>query len=83
MLIPVYIVGFIFGGLFLFAISQRIAHRGTQIVLRVIAVFAGPVFFLVVSVFPDGSGKGPTRWNGCEANALWIMRAIATHRRTM
>jgi hypothetical protein len=51
MLIPVYIVGFILGGLFLFAISQRLSHRGTQIVLRVIAVFSGPVFFLVVFSF--------------------------------
>jgi hypothetical protein len=57
MLIPVYIVGFIFGGLFLFAISQRIAHRGTQIVLRVIAVFAGPVFFLVVFSFSGWERK--------------------------
>jgi len=51
MLIPVYIVGFILGGLLLFAISRRISHRGTKTVLRAIAVFAGPLFFLVVFSF--------------------------------
>jgi hypothetical protein len=51
MLIPVYIVGFIFGGIFLFAIARRVPHRRTQIVLRVIAVIAGPVFFLVAFSF--------------------------------
>jgi hypothetical protein len=51
MLIPVYIVGFIFGGLVLFAIAQRIPNRIAKIGLRAIGILAGPVFFLAMAIF--------------------------------
>jgi hypothetical protein len=51
MLIPVYIVGFIVGGLVLFAIAQRIPNRIAKIWLRTIGVLAGPVFFLAMAIF--------------------------------
>lgn len=51
MLIPVYIVGFILGGLVLFAIAQRVPNRIAKKWLRAIGVLAGPVFFLVVAIF--------------------------------
>src|SRR5438876_3682226 len=51
MLIPVYIFGFVFAGLVLFAIAQRIPNRLARIWLRTIAVAAGPIFFLVVVIF--------------------------------
>lgn len=51
MLIPVYIVGFILGGLVCFAIAQRVPNRPVKICLRTIGVVAGPVFFLVVAIF--------------------------------
>jgi len=51
MLIPVYIAGFILGGLILFAIARQIPNRGAKVCLRAIAVFSGPVFFLVVAIF--------------------------------
>lgn len=50
-LIPVYIVGFILGGLLCFAIAQRVSYRPVKICLRTIGVLAGPVFFLVVAIF--------------------------------
>jgi hypothetical protein len=50
-LIPVYIVGFIFGGLLCFAIAQRVPDRPVKVCLRTIGVVAGPVFFLVVAIF--------------------------------
>ena len=51
MLIPVYIVGFIFGGIFLFAVAQRVPHKGTRKGLRAVAIFSGPLFFFVVFSF--------------------------------
>jgi len=51
MLIPVYIVGFILGGLVLFAIAQRVPNRIVKIWLRAIGIFAGPVFFLAMAIF--------------------------------
>jgi len=51
MLIPVYIVGFILGGLILFAIARRVPNRRAKIGLRAIGVLAGPLFFLVVTLF--------------------------------
>ena len=51
MLIPIYIVGFIFGGIFLFAIAERIPDRRARTSLRVIGLVAGPVFFIIVAVF--------------------------------
>ena len=51
MLIPVYIVGFIFGGIFLFAVAQRVPHKGTRKGLRAVAIFSGPLFFIVVFSF--------------------------------
>ena len=51
MLIPVYIIGFIFGGLVLFAVAQRIPNRNAKIWLQTIGVFAGPVFFVSVAIF--------------------------------
>jgi hypothetical protein len=51
LLIPVYIVGFILGGLLCFAIAQRVPYRPVKICLRTIGVLAGPIFFLVVAVF--------------------------------
>ena len=51
MLIPVYVLGFIFGGLVLFAIAYRVRNRRVKIALRTIGVIAGPVFFLVVAIF--------------------------------
>ncbi len=50
-LVPVYIVGFILGGLLCFAIAQRVPNRPVKISLRTIGVVAGPVFFLVVAIF--------------------------------
>jgi hypothetical protein len=50
-LIPVYIVGFILGGLVLFAIAKRVPNRTAKSWLRTIGVLAGPVFFLVVAIF--------------------------------
>ena len=51
MLIPVYVAGFILGGVVLFAIAGRIPHRNLRISLRAIGVLAGPIFFLVVGIF--------------------------------
>ncbi len=51
MLIPVYIVAFILGGLLCFAIAQRVSNRPIKICLRTIGVVAGPIFFLVVAIF--------------------------------
>ena len=51
MLIPVYIVGFILGGLILFAIAQRIPNRIAKIWLRAIGILAGPLFFIAVAIF--------------------------------
>jgi hypothetical protein len=51
MLIPVYIVGFIFGGIFLLAVAQRVPHKGTRKSLRAVATFSGPLFFIVVFSF--------------------------------
>ena len=51
MLIPVYIVGFILGGLLCFAIAQRVPYRPLKICLRTVGVVAGPIFFLVVAIF--------------------------------
>lgn len=51
MLIPVYIVGFILGGLVLFAIAQRVPNRIAKIWLRAIGIVAGPLFFLAVAIF--------------------------------
>jgi hypothetical protein len=51
MLIPVYIIGFIFSGLVLFAVAQRIPNRNAKIWLKTIGVLAGPIFFLSVAVF--------------------------------
>ncbi len=51
MLIPVYILGFIFGGMVLFAIAQRVRNRTAKISLRLIGVLAGPFFFLVMAIF--------------------------------
>jgi hypothetical protein len=48
---PVYIVGFILGGLLCFAIAQRVSNRPVKICLQTIGVVAGPVFFLVVAIF--------------------------------
>jgi hypothetical protein len=50
-LIPVYIVGFILGGLLCFAIAQRVSCRPVKTCLRIIGVVAGPIFFLVVAIF--------------------------------
>jgi hypothetical protein len=50
-LIPVYIVAFILGGLLCFAIAQRVSNRPIKICLRTIGVVAGPIFFLVVAIF--------------------------------
>jgi hypothetical protein len=51
MLIPVYILGFVFGGLILFAIAQRIPNAKVKIWLKMIGILAGPVFFLFVAIF--------------------------------
>ena len=51
MLIPVYIVGFILGGLLCFAIAQRVSNPQLRICLRTIGVLAGPIFFLIVAIF--------------------------------
>ena len=51
MLIPVYIVGFILGGLVLFAIAQRVNNRSAKISLKIIGSLAGPVFFLAMILF--------------------------------
>ncbi len=51
MLIPIYVIGFIFGGLILFATAQQIRNRKAKISLRAIGVLAGPVFFTVVAIF--------------------------------
>ena len=51
MLIPVYIVGFILGGLFLFAIAQRTPNRTARKWLRAIGILSGPIFFLAVAIF--------------------------------
>ena len=50
-LIPVYIVGFILGGLLCFAIAQRVSNPQLRICLRTIGVLAGPIFFLIVAIF--------------------------------
>lgn len=50
-LIPVYIIGFVFGGLLLFAVAERIPNRNAKIWLRTIGTIAGPVFFLSVAIF--------------------------------
>lgn len=51
MLIPVYVIGFILGGIFLLAVAQRVPHPGTRMVLRAVAIFSGPLFFIVVFSF--------------------------------
>jgi hypothetical protein len=51
MLIPIYVIGFIFGGLILFAIARQIRNRKAKTSLRAIGVLAGPVFFTVVAIF--------------------------------
>lgn len=51
MLIPVYVLGFIFGGMVLFALAQRVHNRKAKIALQTIGVLAGPIFFLSVAVF--------------------------------
>jgi hypothetical protein len=51
MLIPVYIIGFILGGIFLLAVAQRVPHPGTRMALRAVAIFSGPLFFIVVFSF--------------------------------
>jgi hypothetical protein len=56
-LIPVYVVGFIFGGLLCFAIAQRVSNRPLRISLQTIGVVAGPVFFLVVAIFSSQERK--------------------------
>jgi hypothetical protein len=50
-LIPVYIVGFILGGLLCFAIARRVSNRPIKIAFQIIGVVAGPIFFLVVAIF--------------------------------
>lgn len=51
MLVPVYIVGFILGGLVLFAIAQRVPNRIAKTWLRAIGILAGPLFFLAMAIF--------------------------------
>jgi hypothetical protein len=51
MLIPVYVLGFIFGGVVLFALARRVHNRKAKIALRTIGVLAGPIFFLTVAAF--------------------------------
>ena len=51
MLIPIYVIGFILGGLILFAIAQQIRNRKAKISVRAIGVLAGPVFFAVIAIF--------------------------------
>jgi hypothetical protein len=57
MLIPVYIVGFILGGLVLFAVAQRVSNRKVKISLKLIGVLAGPVFFLAMIIFSGWERK--------------------------
>ena len=47
----VFIGPFILAGLILFAIAERISNRKAKVCLRVIAIMAGPVFFLTVAIF--------------------------------
>lgn len=51
MLIPIYIIGFVLGGLVLFAVARRIPNRNAKIWLQTIGVLAGPVFFLSAAIF--------------------------------
>jgi len=51
MLIPVYVLGFIFGGVVLFALAHRVHSRKAKIALKTISVLAGPIFFLSMAVF--------------------------------
>ncbi len=51
LLIPVYIVGFIIGGLVCFAIAQHVSNRRVRIAIQMLGVAAGPVFFIVVAIF--------------------------------
>ena len=57
MLIPVYIIGFILGGMVLFAIAQRINNRTAKITLKLIGVLAGPVFFGAMILFSSWEVK--------------------------
>ena len=50
-LVPVYVVGFILGGLLCFAIARRVSNRPIKIAFQIIGVVAGPIFFLVVAIF--------------------------------
>jgi len=72
MLIPFYIAGFIFGGLLLFAIANRIPNRSAKISLRAIAILAGPLFFLIFSIF-----SGLKREKTYEME--WLTGQPATH----
>jgi hypothetical protein len=56
-LIPVYIVGFILGGLLCFAIAQRVPNRAVKLSFQIIGVAAGPLFFLVVAIFSSQERK--------------------------
>jgi hypothetical protein len=57
MLIPVYLVGFILGGLVFFAIAQRVTNRRAKISLKLIGVLAGPVFFAAMILFSGWERK--------------------------
>jgi hypothetical protein len=57
LLIPVYIVGFILGGLLCFAIAQRVSNRPVKIAFQIVGVAAGPLFFLVVATFSSQERK--------------------------
>ena len=64
-LYPIYIIGFIFGALVLFAIAERIPNRSAKIWIRAIGGLAGPVFFLSVAIF-----SGWVRERTCEVE--WV-----------
>jgi len=57
MLIPVYIIGFILGGLVLFAVAQRVNNRRAKISLKLMGVLAGPVFFGAMILFSGWERK--------------------------
>ena len=72
MLIPVYIVGFILGGLVLFAIAQRISNRTAKISLQLIGGLAGPVFFGAMIFF--------TGWERKKTYEMeWLVGSPASH----
>jgi hypothetical protein len=77
-LIPVYIVGFILGGLLCFAIAQRVSNRPVKICLRTIGVVAGPIFFLVVAIFSSQEREKPTKWNGLRESGQRSITAMST-----